>query len=124
MTNDEISNAIEVMKASLSGKKIQINKKDEPGEWTNVIYPCFNFFNYQYRIKPEPKLRPYNAEEMSGLVGKVLTYQNNKDKYLVMNYISIRNTVELYYIGKPYQYTAKMLLENWSLDGKPCGVEE
>jgi hypothetical protein len=49
--------ALAVMKAAKEGKPIQFRLRDMMGGWydrTESQTPDFNFFRYDYRIKPEP----------------------------------------------------------------------
>lgn len=59
MTHEQI---IEVVKAHKEGKKIQCNcirNKPNNGGWTDTMHlddgPFFNFFDLDYRVKPEPE---------------------------------------------------------------------
>ena len=57
MTREEIKDAAKVMEAYANGKKIQF--LDEYNKWIDVANPSFNWSIYNYRIKPEPKYRPF-----------------------------------------------------------------
>ena len=58
MTDDEI---IAVVQAHKEGKKIQNRYAMQPGEanryneWIAIDNPSWNFFNYDYRVAPEPR---------------------------------------------------------------------
>lgn len=74
---------------------------------------------YDYRIKPEKKLRPYNTAEMKKLVGKIIVDKHYQDHVLV---IAAGNAAVL--TGSK-DLTAPQLLADWyNLDGSPCGVLE
>ncbi len=61
MTREETVERIKVMQAFVDGKQIQYKESD--GKWKDVKDPMWFSVN-EYRIKPEPKYRPFaNAEE-------------------------------------------------------------
>ena len=64
MTTEEIREAAKVMEAYANGKKIQCNDNHlGNGEWVTTDNPSFNWDKYAYRIKPEPKYRPFKTQE-------------------------------------------------------------
>lgn len=64
MTTEEIREAAKVMEAYANGKKIQCNdNRLGNGEWVTTDNPSFNWDKYMYRIKPEPKYRPFKNQE-------------------------------------------------------------
>ena len=64
MTVQEIREAAKVMEAYANGKKIQCNDNHlGNGEWVTTDNPSFNWDKYAYRIKPEPKYRPFKTQE-------------------------------------------------------------
>ena len=65
MNRSEAREAAEVMLAYADGKEIEFTGLDEE-VWADVDSPAFNWYNNfsRYRIKPEPKYRPFkDAEE-------------------------------------------------------------
>ena len=61
MTIEETKERIAVMQAYVDGKQIQVESSDS--KWADVPEPSWSI-NGNYRIKPEPKYRPFkNAEE-------------------------------------------------------------
>ena len=62
MTTEEIKEAAKVMEAYDNGKEIQfLNEEDD--KWIDTPIPLFNWDKYTYRIKPEPKYRPFKSQE-------------------------------------------------------------
>lgn len=62
MTKEEIKEAAKVMEAYDNGKEIQfLNEEDD--KWIDTPIPLFNWDKYTYRIKPEPKYRPFKTQE-------------------------------------------------------------
>lgn len=61
MTIEETKERIAVMQAYVDGKQIQVESSDS--KWADVPEPSWSI-NGNYRIKPEPKYRPFkDAEE-------------------------------------------------------------
>ena len=64
MTREELKEAAKVMEAYANGKKIQCNYNCQDNEgWVDTDNPSFNWDKYAYRIKPEPKYRPFETQE-------------------------------------------------------------
>lgn len=70
----------------------------------------------------EARLRPFNAEEMRGLVGKVLTSNSRSTSFsfLVVYAEGDGSFIESY----RFKYTAEELKDHFTIDGSPCGVLE
>lgn len=115
---------IAVMQAASDGKEIEYRNNDQLSNgWKPCPQPSWNWIHCEYRVKPEPKLRPYaNAQEFlsamkehgpciysDGLYNIVLQF----DDYRVM-------------IGKIHLADLSFgdLLECTWQDGTPCGVVE
>ena len=112
-----------IIQAYSEGKTIQV-LTHITNEWLDVYEPVFNTVKPEhYRIKPEPKYRPYNNEEMRNLVGKAVVHVNApNDTYLVTS--CIEGCIEVFYNQKSYKYNAEELFRNWTINGKRCGVEK
>ena len=61
MTTEETRKAVKVMEAYANGKKIQY--LDNNNKWIDAHNPVFDWYNCAYRIKPEPKYRPFKSQE-------------------------------------------------------------
>lgn len=68
------------------------------------------------------RLRPYNANEMRGLIGKVLTSNSCSTpfSFLVVYAEGDGSFIESY----RFKYTAEELKDHFTIDGNPCGVQE
>lgn len=66
----------------------------------------------------EAHIRPYNAEEMKALVGKVI--DRDGDRGLVLFYEDHTNKV--YIMGA--WFTADIVMKRYTINGLPCGVLE
>ena len=64
MTRKEAKRRAELYSALAEGKKIQFNQ--ENGEWADLTMELIEVLSenaFRYRIKPEPKYRPFNSQE-------------------------------------------------------------
>jgi hypothetical protein len=70
------------------------------------------------------RLRPYNAEEMRELVGKVI--EDNHNAHLVIGLIKPdpAENVSCFVRAGQSWITSDKLLQKFTIDGKPCGVLE
>ena len=111
-----IDNMIAVLTAYKEGKEIEI---DIHQSWHTVgkNYKEFDFVNKTYRIKPEPKLIPFDYND--DLVGKVVKHKK----------INFKSTIASQYndccglSGNLVSY-GELLNDYTFLDGKPCGKYE
>ena len=60
MTRDEAKAILPLMEAYSKGKTIQIKNQDK---WVDLIEATFGASPDKYRIKPEPKYRPFKSRE-------------------------------------------------------------
>lgn len=63
MTRENTAECNKVMQAYVEGKTIQYTNA-EMEDWIDIESPDWDWDSYDYRVKPEPKYRPFaNAEE-------------------------------------------------------------
>lgn len=60
MTREEAKEWLPIIQAYAEGKTIE--RKNLSGSWTEATCPSWAN-NIEYRIKPEPKYRPFNSQE-------------------------------------------------------------
>ena len=60
MTREEAKELLPIIQAFAEGKNIQY--KDDMDRWVDIKNPSFKSF-FEYRIKPEPKYRPFKSQE-------------------------------------------------------------
>ena len=60
MTREEVKELLPVIKAFAEGKTIQIKGRDK---WVDLCETDFSCSPDDYRIKPEPKYRPFKSQE-------------------------------------------------------------
>lgn len=65
----------------------------------------------------QTRLRPYNAEEMKGLIGKIV--KREKTYSLVVEYDEVTKEV---LVGCTNYESDLSLMDNYTIDGKPCAV--
>lgn len=118
---------IAVMQAWLDGKTIQYKDKDEK-EWltwdeSSTFEPVWAWIELDYRIKPEPKIRPYTFKEMCEAVKKHGSWiWQGDDSAFSIGFIDNEGAVLNY--GDEHSY--KELLDEfcWLDDNTPCGIVE
>jgi len=124
---------IEVLQAYEDGKKIQCKyRKDGDVKWEDSPEPSWNFGCLDYRIKPEPKYRPYidTAEMITDWMKRFGTYDTN----VVMPPIWIKDGKDgKFHVTDYYHHSVGLFSCNKTLidlfygftylDGTPCGKE-
>ena len=127
MTREEIKEAAKVMEAYANGKKIQCNDNHlGNGEWVTTDNPSFNWDKYTYRIKPEPKYRPFKTQEECWI--EMLKHQpfgwvrSKKCKALLWNVTSI-NKDDITIICDYYKFHRAFECFEFT-DGTPFGIKE
>lgn len=115
---------IAVMQAYADGKMLQVfslygNKE----KWQDVsVQPTWDWSHFDYRVKPEPTIRPFTGEELLGLVSLVVRAKANGNYKLL---ISAGTESGGWVTVATQAIKPVVLLEQYEfLDGKPCGVVE
>ena len=130
MTIKEIRDAAKVMEAYANGKKIQF--LDEYNNWIDVTNPTFNWSIYIYRVKPEPKYRPFkNQEECWNEMHKHSNFGwikgNVTGEYKQIVRIYNYKSELIFNIGYngSADYSSETLFKSYTFaDGKPFGIKE
>lgn len=63
MTREEAKELLPIIQAYAEGKTIQYKVNEVKGGWQDMYNPSFNDAPSEYRIKPEPKYRPFKTKE-------------------------------------------------------------
>lgn len=131
----KVSEQIAIMKAYENGKTIE-RRAYFTSVWKsidNIENYQFNFSEYEYRIKPEPKYRPYESiGEAFAEAKKHGFWVREKDrKYMsiicrlstkVIRVNNLDTTKEVVYInGDSSDYLLKNFV--WADDNSPCGIK-
>lgn len=123
---EEVKSVMNILQAFADGKTIQaIDPYDD--EWVDQTGLNFKaLFERQYRIKPEPKYRPFKgAEECWAEMQKLHPFGWTKDRNgsrIVIENVDSRGFVEVYDEGT---CNFKEVFENCTFaDGTPFGIKE
>lgn len=113
MTKEQTIEAIRIMQAYVDGKEVEC--KYTYG-WVRIDQPTWDWFKFQYRIKPTKTLRPWTADEVP--LGAWLREKQGNDRGMFL----MTHT-------RDQHYRMQLMSEyEHSLDGGktwlPCGVEE
>ena len=127
MTREEAKELLPIIQAFADGKTIEIY--DE--EWKTMVFkdPHFDSAPSRYRIKPEPKYRPFKTKEecwnemMKHQPFGWLTSKKNDNNALI-GYVGGLNNIYISFIaGESEAYSAEMLFDNYKfVDGTPFGI--
>ena len=113
-TKEKVKKFLPIIKAYTEGKQIQYLFCDK--EWRDIENPEFIDDLSKYRIKPEPKYRPFkNADECLEEIQKhqpIGWIKNDKGAYFTLTFIDNKTDLEYQF------YTYKFV------DGKPFGIKE
>jgi len=115
---------IEVMQAYVDGKKIETKSKNDSNwyDYDANREPYWHWDKIEYRIKPEPKLRPLKPEELITLKGKWLRHHKDEQMEGLVTGVNYSHSVVILmgrFIG------LEELYRDWTYeDGTPVGVLE
>lgn len=123
MTRKETKELLPIMEAYSEGKTIQIWDESE-SKWVDLNEAVFCSSPDKYRIKPEPKYRPFkNQEECWQEMQKHQPFgwvKNECDN--IFNIIAIfKESIKLNESSIYYSYCCKRFK---FMDGTPCGIKE
>lgn len=128
MTREEANKLLPIIQAFSEGKTIQSKCiTDDIPLWWNDNNPTFEVDNFDYRIKPEPKYRPFaNAQECLEEMQKHQPFGWIKCKGCCFNIVYVNN--EYVGLADPYYSSISLLsknsyLDNTFLDGTPFGIK-
>lgn len=125
MTRENAKQLLPIIKAYAEGKEIEILDKTKR-MWITAILPNFNCDSRYYRIKSEPKYRPFaNAEECWTEMLKHQPFGWVKMKDTESGYYILKGIANQVVIGlneTPFSY--KKVFEDYIFaDGTPFGVK-
>ena len=126
MNRKEAAELLPIIQAFAKGKDIEYRTKGFNENWKKVTQiPELSFKSFEYRIKPEPKFRPFkNAEECWNEMQKHQPFGWLKDKSsnkLIIENVDSRGCVEVYNGG---ECSFNEVFEYFTFaDGVPFGVK-
>ena len=122
----KVSEQIAIMKAYEDGKSIE-RRAFFTSEWKsidNINNYQFNFAEYEYRIKPVPKYRPYESvDEAFNDAKKHGFWMQNVDR-MYLRFIDgfhINKNSDIFICDYCVDDILDMFV--WADDGSPCGVK-
>ena len=122
----KVSEQIAIMKAYEDGKTIE-QKRFDRTEWESIVYVedfPFDFAMNEYRIKQEPKYRPYESvDEAFNDAKKHGFWMQNVDR-MYLRFIDgfhINKNSDIFICDYCVDDILDMFV--WADDGSPCGVK-
>ena len=121
MTREQTIEAIRVMQAFADGKEVQVrSRKWNPREslkpdWVDEELSCWNFEDFDYRIKPTATLRPWTADEVP--LGAWIRYKRALHDRSILAWTSNQADRDMWMEEREHSTDGGV---TW----KPCGVVE
>ena len=124
MTREEAKKYLPIIQAYIDGKQVQW--LDETGRWHDANDKLLTFYSSpsNYRIKPEPKYRPFKTKkECWNEMHKHLDFGwlREKESRYLFNTMAVFDSIKI----KENDYNYSLVFERFEfLDGTPFGVKE
>lgn len=127
MTKEQTKQAIAVMQAYVDGKALQYKSKNTNHwhEFLTASTPTWRWLEFDYRIKPEAKVRPYTYEEMCKEIKKHGGYIKLTESGAVYNINFFDKEIIISGNDREaddYEFLCRNFV--WFDDNTPCGVVE
>jgi hypothetical protein len=125
MTRERAKELLPIIQAYAEGKDVQVF---DGCQWHDLSKPSPAFEGLEYRIKPEPKLRPWKPEEVP--VGALIRHKATWSGIRMMIVCAWNNGIKAHDSGDGIQLSFGGALESYehSTDGGktylPCGILE
>ena len=129
MTREEVKKLLPIIQAFAEGKEIEMFFGNE---WVKTTNPAFTFSPENYRIKPEPKYRPFKTKEecwdemlkhqpFGWVLSKVTGSYGSIGSIIQRN-----NNIEITFSTNEGEYfSPERLFNNHTFaDGTPFGIKE
>lgn len=125
MTRENAKELLPIIQAFVEGKTIEF-RESGCTLWTESVSPIFNFAIFEYRIKREPKYRPFaNAEECWQEMQKHQPFGWLKHKTdNVYSFISKIDKDCCYFAVNVYWGFDTLFKTKTFIDGAPFGIKE
>ena len=133
MTREYIKIMLPIMQAFAEGKTLQYRVNKENNEWRDINNPSFYDAPSEYRIKPEPKYRPFRTKEECWnemMKHKLFGWVVSKCQYLHIACVRQWNIECIPDTGSGVLYSrtltfAETLEQGYTFaDGTPFGIKE
>lgn len=128
MDREHAKELLPIIRAFAEGKSIEF--KDSYGKWIKSDLLAFDLPLKNYRIKPEPKYRPFaNAEECWQEMQKHEPFGWVKDKevgdYEIITRVNDKENLGFMSINSQRDWTLEGLMDFYTFaDGTPFGIKE
>lgn len=128
MNSRQAKELLPIIQAFVDGKTIEFRERGCT-LWTESVSPIFNFANFEYRIKPSPKYRPFaNAEECWQEMQKHQPFGWLKDKedghYTLITAINKTEVDQIALNGNTGWLFCSISKFYTFADGTPFGIKE
>lgn len=122
MNRKEAAELLPIIKAFSEGKEIECR---EEGKWYRVLEICNEMNPQDYRIKPEPKYRPFaNAEECWQEMQKHQLFGWVKNQGLYRNIANVMSCSITFADNEARDVNYEQAFKNYTFaDGLPFGVK-
>ena len=123
MTREEAKKYLPIIQAYIDGKQVQW--LDETGRWHDANDKLLTFYSppSNYRIKPEPKYRPFKTKkECWNEMHKHLDFGwlREKESRYLFNTMAVFDSIKI----KENDYNYSLVFERFEfLDGTPFGIK-
>ena len=130
MTREEVKELLPVMQAFAEGKTIEYSNQDK--QWFKTDYPIWEN-NCKYRIKPEPKYKPFDTKEECWnemLKHQPFGYLTDKEEnnIIIITELftsSISNRLYFHLSHSSQNIESKDLFNSFNfVDGTPFGIKD
>ena len=125
MTRKEARDLLPLIQAYAEGKTIQ--RIDDKNEWIDLCLVNFDFSPNKYRIKPEPKYRPFKTQEECWnemLKHQSLGWVRYDDSIIAIQNIAPEGITVNNGIKTSNFYFEECLMNMKFADGTPFGIKE
>lgn len=129
MNREQLKELLPIIQAAVEGKTIEFRDSDYK-HWQELTNPAFNLDVYNYRIKPEPKYRPFkDAEECWQEMQKHQPFGWIKDKqdgsYVLITSVDDEEDSGEMSINGNMGWNFVELMDNYTFtDGNIFGIKE
>ena len=129
MTREEAKEMLPIIQAWADGKTIQVKEK---GRWVELCIDDFTRSPDRYRIKPEPKYRPFKTQEecwnemLKHQPFAFLSSANEYDWFSICRVFEEEGIPKITFASNPYSdYDMTKVFDTFQFaDGTPFGIKE
>ena len=129
MTRKEAKEMLPIIQAWADGKIIQVREK---GRWVELCIDDFTRSPDRYRIKPEPKYRPFKSQEecwnemLKHQPFAFLSSANEYDWFSICRVFEEEGIPKITFASNPYSdYDMTKVFDTFQFaDGTPFGIKE